>query len=90
MRKAAIITAILVQVLILAWMAGQREWILRTAPRIWLRTAPIDPRDLFRGDYVTLRYDIAAIGAEKFGPALTRSEERRVGKECRSRWSPYH
>ena len=23
-------------------------------------------------------------------PHLTRSEERRVGKECRSRWSPYH
>ncbi len=24
-------------------------------------------------------------------PAVTtRSEERRVGKECRSRWSPYH
>ena len=22
--------------------------------------------------------------------SLTRSEERRVGKECRSRWSPYH
>ena len=21
---------------------------------------------------------------------LTRSEERRVGRECRSRWSPYH
>ena len=21
---------------------------------------------------------------------FTRSEERRVGKECRSRWSPYH
>ncbi len=21
---------------------------------------------------------------------VTRSEERRVGKECRSRWSPYH
>ena len=27
------------------------------------------------------------IGAE---PIFTRSEERRVGKECRSRWSPYH
>src|SRR2546426_9482272 len=24
------------------------------------------------------------------GPNLVRSEERRVGKECRSRWSPYH
>ena len=23
-------------------------------------------------------------------PSLARSEERRVGKECRSRWSPYH
>src|ERR1051326_1640285 len=23
-------------------------------------------------------------------PVKTRSEERRVGKECRSRWSPYH
>ena len=24
------------------------------------------------------------------GNMLPRSEERRVGKECRSRWSPYH
>src|SRR5574344_524284 len=23
-------------------------------------------------------------------PPISRSEERRVGKECRSRWSPYH
>ena len=28
---------------------------------------------------------------EAFFPTdLQRSEERRVGKECRSRWSPYH
>ena len=27
--------------------------------------------------------------AFSFSP-LSRSEERRVGKECRSRWSPYH
>ena len=26
----------------------------------------------------------------KFHPSHERSEERRVGKECRSRWSPYH
>ena len=24
------------------------------------------------------------------GAEIPRSEERRVGKECRSRWSPYH
>src|SRR2546429_3511730 len=35
-------------------------------------------------------------GTEKYlwdlgdGEAIERSEERRVGKECRSRWSPYH
>ena len=28
--------------------------------------------------------------AEGFGDEVKRSEERRVGKECRSRWSPYH
>ena len=29
-------------------------------------------------------------GAKPGTSAKTRSEERRVGKECRSRWSPYH
>ena len=28
--------------------------------------------------------------AKENAAAVTRSEERRVGKECRSRWSPYH
>src|SRR3712207_3554890 len=28
--------------------------------------------------------------AERFFDKFKRSEERRVGKECRSRWSPYH
>ena len=40
--------------------------------------------------------DIAAIGITNQRETTivwdkeTRSEERRVGKECRSRWSPYH
>ena len=32
----------------------------------------------------------AASRLAEIEPRLTRSEERRVGKECRSRWSPYH
>ena len=28
--------------------------------------------------------------ARQFLGQMVRSEERRVGKECRSRWSPYH
>src|SRR5437667_10147030 len=30
---------------------------------------------------------VASMGEESL---MGRSEERRVGKECRSRWSPYH
>ena len=29
-------------------------------------------------------------GSRGIKDVATRSEERRVGKECRSRWSPYH
>src|SRR5256885_15168239 len=39
------------------------------------------------------RFALIAYADENNGAAgqyLTRSEERRVGKECRSRWSPYH
>ena len=27
---------------------------------------------------------------DMYGYEMIRSEERRVGKQCRSRWSPYH
>ena len=33
---------------------------------------------------------LATAVAAQQAVATTRSEERRVGKECRSRWSPYH
>src|SRR2546430_13442341 len=38
------------------------------------------------------RKPFAATGADtcQTSGAKSRSEERRVGKECRSRWSPYH
>ena len=39
-----------------------------------------DRRDAVRAEWANLRHN----------RMLTRSEERRVGKECRSRWSPYH
>ena len=38
-------------------------------------------------DFVHKHYS-AYKGIEK--TIILRSEERRVGKECRSRWSPYH
>ena len=32
----------------------------------------------------------AIMGIQSYVIEAERSEERRVGKECRSRWSPYH
>jgi len=61
MRKLFILLAIALQVFVLASMAGQREYITRTGKTVYLRTAPIDPRDLFRGDYVRLNYEISSI-----------------------------
>src|SRR5208337_2373588 len=37
-----------------------------------------------------LRTFVAVAEHLSFAEAARRSEERRVGKECRSRWSPYH
>src|SRR3989449_6809752 len=54
------------------------------------------PLDLFRGFFesVTKRAAAPALPEKASGQTLPapprRSEERRVGKECRSRWSPYH
>src|SRR2546427_1765573 len=47
------------------------------------------------GNEVTLFYDpliakLIAWGETREVALQRRSEERRVGKECRSRWSPYH
>ena len=68
----------------------------------WLSHSPGDVDDVvqeallraFRG-FDALRGSDAkgwllAIVRNCHATALKRSEERRVGKECRSRWSPYH
>ena len=36
------------------------------------------------------RERVSELPDDRFLEKLKRSEERRVGKECRSRWSPYH
>lgn len=63
MRIAAIIAAVVFQVGILAYMGGEREYVLRTGKIVYLRTAPVDPQDAFRGDYVHLDYEISNIPA---------------------------
>lgn len=51
---------VLLCALILA-MVESRAGILRSGTEIRLATAPVDPRDLFRGDYVILNYRISTL-----------------------------
>lgn len=61
MRRWFILTAVAAQVLVLAWMAAQREWVVRTGERVLVRTAPIDPLDPMRGYYARLDYEISTV-----------------------------
>ncbi len=71
MRKWIIISVILLQVAVLAYMAGEREYILRTGRIVFLRTVPVDPRDIFRGDYVSLRYEISRVKGDLLRDGLS-------------------
>lgn len=57
---AAIVAAAL-QTAVLGYMVESRASILRSGADIKLKTLPVDPRDLLRGDYVILSYPISTI-----------------------------
>jgi hypothetical protein len=66
--------SILTLVLMLALVASASAQWYGTAPRA------------FNENNIQLFWDGVGYEVEQ----SNRSEERRVGKECRSRWSPYH
>ena len=59
-----------------------QEWLLRTEELVLKKYLEDKEGDM---SIIKIKQVKSRIGA----PA-DRSEERRVGKECRSRWSPYH
>src|SRR3989338_4758329 len=63
-KKIFILVAIIWIVLIGGFVAV-KEYTLKTGQEVLLKTTPVDPRDLFRGDYVVLRYDISNIPRKK-------------------------
>ena len=64
------------------------QWMGSTRPTTYVRSTQLQA-SIPASDITSSR--IAQISVATAGPGGgTRSEERRVGKECRSRWSPYH
>jgi uncharacterized membrane-anchored protein len=52
-----------IQVALIAYLVYDRAGILRAGREVMLQTRPVDPRDLLRGDYVVLSYDISSVPA---------------------------
>ncbi|NEJ71072.1 hypothetical protein GR197_11045 [Rhizobium phaseoli] len=62
--KGYLLSAIIVaglQTLILGTIIQSRASILADGAEVLLKTAPVDPRDFLRGDYVVLNYDISSV-----------------------------
>ena len=62
------------------WEEGIAEALLSAARRDGIRL----DRETTLADYARIEPQVESENYQD------RSEERRVGKECRSRWSPYH
>jgi uncharacterized membrane-anchored protein len=75
-----------IPLLILVGMTVSPMMTFYSGEEVQLKTAPIDPRDLFRGDYVTLSYEIEKISKEKVDEAVLEAiakEPKRGVKEMR-------
>ncbi len=66
MRRKFILL-ILLQVAFLAGIIAYRYHWVATGKKVLLRTEPVDPRDVFRGDYVQLRYEISSLNLGEMG-----------------------
>src|SRR5256886_11541126 len=69
-------------------LANDTSFGVGFAPFSELETVVLQTELLING---ALKKDLKEVGQDiKVMGVRHRSEERRVGKECRSRWSPYH
>jgi uncharacterized membrane-anchored protein len=56
-----ILIVVALQTAALAYMIVDRQAMLNASRVVTLKVAPVDPRDIFRGDYVILSYDITRL-----------------------------
>ena len=66
MKAKAFLLVLALQVALLIGLVAQQEFRLASGQTILLETAPVDPRDLLRGDYVILNYKITTLSRSLF------------------------
>ena len=75
-NRIRFIIVLAIPLLILMSLTVKPLWALTSGEDILLLTVPVDPRDLFYGDYVTLRYEIEEVPSEKVSVHLLKELER--------------
>lgn len=55
-KRAWLIGILVLQIIIVGWQIGQKEFLLQVGTEIKLELAPLDPRSMMQGDYVVLNY----------------------------------
>ena len=76
----------------LAWMIYDRIMLIETGREITLNTIPVDPRSLFRGDYVILNYEISRLELKALQGDIDFEPDRAVfvtlQKSADATWQP--
>ncbi len=60
-KTTRVIALVAIQLVLVAGIFGVRGFTVLTGEEIVLETRPVDPRDIFRGDYATLGYEISTL-----------------------------
>jgi uncharacterized membrane-anchored protein len=85
-RKILLVTVV-AQLVILVGMIVARAIPLVTGQTVLVRVVPVDPRDLFRGDYVTLSYEFSRIPPQGV-EGISEVQRRGGSKEGRTVYVP--
>lgn len=77
-RSYKAVLIILLQLVFLSGIIGIKYYTLHFGTAVLLKSSPVDPWDMFRGEYVRLTYDISRIEGDPLGTGNGDLEDQTV------------
>lgn len=75
-RGGALVLVATLQLGVLGWMVVDRVRLLKTGREIVLPIVPVDPRDIFKGDYVQLGYPVSTVSSAALADVEAKPDAR--------------
>lgn len=73
-RSHKLVIIVFLQVIFLFSMIGFKNFTMYTGTPVLLKTSPVDPWDMFRGEYVSLNYEISRLESSKIKDYIAKKE----------------